>query len=327
MKTKRLHLSAFLASLLLILTGCMREELPVAAHERGNVRETSVSMGNNYETQLFFDLETDSIVFQVARMDWDLAFECAADGWRIRMNTARLMLASHTGTADWASVRSASGLKFHWDTPDGNPDSLAIGDWRSDTSEVIVLDLGYAPDGNRLGYRKIQFLKLENGTYTFRYANMNGTNEYTASIAKDDAFHYVHYSIRNHQPVIAEPLIGTYDLVFTQYTYIFYEVDNTPYLVNGVLLNAAGVEVALDTVKSFEEITAEDIPNYTFSTNWDAVGFGWKDYDFDNQRYIVYPEKNYVIRDRNGFYWKLHFTDFYDQTGQKGTPSFSYQKL
>jgi hypothetical protein len=284
-------------------------------------------MGENYEHQLWFDLDADSIIHQTERMDWDLAFECAPEGWRIRLNTSRLMLAVRTGTSDWEAVKSVSGQRFRWDTSDGNPDSLALGNWRACPTEVVILDLGYSPEGNRLGYRKVQFLGLENQRYTFRYANLNGTNADTATVVQDTTFLHVHYSLRNHQALNAEPPKDAWDLLFTQYTFVFYNADNQPYMVNGVLLNPSLVAVAADSSKAFEAITAADIPNYVFSNTWDMIGYNWKSYSFDTQRYEVFPQKNYVIRDRKGFYWKLHFTDFYDATGLKGAPTFSYQKL
>ena len=71
-----------------------------------------------------------------------------------------------------------------------------------------------------------------------------------------------------------------WDLCFTQYSTILYDDNNvaTPYLVRGVYINMNGTTAARDTINSFNDITANDISDYTFSSAQDAIGYDWKDY-------------------------------------------------
>ncbi|MBP9138626.1 MAG: hypothetical protein KBF87_09075, partial [Flavobacteriales bacterium] len=72
-----------------LLSSCLKDELPVIPVERGDVVEVQLTMGNGYNEQLWFDLGTNSVVAQNSKTAWDLAFECGAAGWQVRVNPAR----------------------------------------------------------------------------------------------------------------------------------------------------------------------------------------------------------------------------------------------
>ena len=38
-------------------------------------------------------------------------------------------------------------------------------------------------------------------------------------------------------------------------------------------------------------------------------------------------EKNFIIKNSIGLYFKLHFIDFYNDSGEKGYPKFALQQL
>lgn len=51
----------------------------------------------------------------------------------------------------------------------------------------------------------------------------------------------------------------------------------------------------------------------------DEIGYDWKYYDLSGSgKYIIYQKKVFVIRDQQGYLYKLRFIDFYDNNGQKG---------
>jgi hypothetical protein len=95
----------------------------------------------------------------------------------------------------------------------------------------------------------------------------------------------------------------------------------------GVLLNPNGVVAALDTIHDFMEITAEDITELAYTTQADVIGYDWKYYNFDAGVYTIVPGMNYVIRDRDGFFYKFRFVDFYSDVGVKGYPTFEFVRL
>jgi len=120
-----------------------------------------------------------------------------------------------------------------------------------------------------------------------------------------------------------------WDLWFTQYTDLLFTDENEPYpyIVTGVLLNSNNVIAAFDTTMSFDDISSDDLLNFEFSTNQNKIGYEWKYYDFDNAVYTVFSNYNYIIRDVEGFYYKLRFIGFYNNQGEKGYPTIEYQQL
>ncbi len=62
-------------------------------------------------------------------------------------------------------------------------------------------------------------------------------------------------------------------------------------------------------------------------SNVDVIGYSWKEYNFGSSTYEVDPSKNYIIKTTEGMYYKIHFIDFYNDQGDKGTPVFETQLL
>jgi hypothetical protein len=118
-----------------------------------------------------------------------------------------------------------------------------------------------------------------------------------------------------------------WDIQFTQYTHIFEGNPPTPYLVSGALSNRYMVDVAEVFDKDFSEITLEDATIYPFSKDINTIGYDWKEYSFNSGGYSIFSDKNYLIKTAEGKYYKFHFIDFYDASGNKGTPTFEFQEL
>ncbi|MEL6652976.1 MAG: HmuY family protein [Bacteroidota bacterium] len=308
---------------ILSLSSCLREELPVEPYDRGDAVIAQVSMQANYRDQVWYDLGTNQVVATNAKTDWELGFLCADSVWGIRLNSSLAMQAAQTGETDFTAVSSASGLAFKIDHPTGELDSLAI---QLPAEDVFVIDLGYTPSGSQRGYRKLQLISSENGQYQIRYAKLDGTDEQTVSVQKDAEYNFVAYSMTEQAQKAIEPPKEQYDLCFSQYMHLFYD-PYQPYLVTGVINNPYLTEVALDSSAVFEAIESADADRLIWSRAWDAIGYAWKYYDLDEGAFTVFPEQVFMLRDNEGFLYKLHFQDFYDEGGNKGTPTFAFQRL
>lgn len=305
---------------------CEKQELPVPAHEPGDVITTAVSMESDYRYQLFFDLETNTMVQRNLKVDWDLGFESSSLGNKVILNTSKFMLAANTNQTIFSSVIDTVGYHFNWDAPSGNMDSTAIGDWIG-TQNVYVIDRGYDPLGGHQGFKKIIFELVNNNEYKVRFANLDGTNEMNQTIIKNANYNFTFLSLDGNL-VEVEPEKEEWDLSFSQYIHVFDEQNGqTPYLVNGVLSNRNKVEVATVFDKDFSAITFDDVSAYTFSTTINRIGYDWKEYSFSTSSFTVFTDKNYLIKSTEGKYYKLHFIDFYDNFGTKGTPTFEFQEL
>lgn len=317
-----------------LLPGCIPDEDPISPYNRGPVRTATAGMESDYRTQVYFDLATGTTVSQIPITGWDIGFSSGDSLPVVILNTAQIMSAADAGPIAFDDLTSTSGLLWKYDHPSGQVDSMSIGKWWAadiggfySRNHVYVVDRGVNAAGKKLGYKKFMVVGYDGNSYTVRFADLNGANDRTVTIAKDRQRNYIGLSFDSGTAVAFEPPARSWDIVFTRYTHIFYEPEYTPYSVTGVLLNTAGVHVAVDSVRPFAEITAADVERYTFSSTRDGVGYNWKTFYLDKGEFEVHPHIVYILRDMDGFYYKLHFIDFYDEGGQKGYPTFEYQTL
>ena len=310
-----------------VFTACEQEEIPVINEpgETPGVITNQLEMGDDYQTQMFYDLGTNSVVGQNLKTSWDLGFEASPSGWRVVLNTANGGAVANTEISDFESVTSASGWEWKNEVNSGNLDSTAFGDYR-ETLNVYIVDRGFDVEGNSLGFFKIVIESVDESNYTIRAANLDGSNEQTLSIPKNDELNFVAYSFELGSVVSVEPPKDSWDILFSQYTFVFIDPP-TAYIVTGALINRNGVEVAVDYSTPFENIDLEFANSLEYTNNIDVIGYEWKFFDFTAAIYLVDSDINYIIKDTEGRIFKLHFTDFYNQNGEKGAPEFEVQEL
>lgn len=307
------------------LLSCEREEIPVPAHVAGNVTTQSVDMGADYRWQLYYDLETNQVVGQNLKSDWDLGFEATADGYHVVLNSAKAMYAWPTGDTAFGAISDTAGLGQgkRWDAPTGNLDSTALGDWRG-MLQVYVIDRGYNEAGVHLGFRKLQLQSVDATEYVLRYAALSGAGDTLFQLPKDSAYNLSFFSFADGGKLAAiEPPKHDWDICFTQYLERLPE----PYLVTGVLLNRFGTQAVMDSARAFDAIDFDAAQTLRPSSALNTMGYAWKYYHFASATYHVLPQMNYILTDSKGLLYKLHFIDFYNDQGIKGSPKWEYQQL
>jgi HmuY protein len=162
-------------------------------------------------------------------------------------------------------------------------------------------------------YRKIKIesLAVANGvqSYTFKYANLDGTNELTKTVAKNPNTNQVlaYFSFATGNTVDVEPTNG-WDFVYCRYnTFIPDPATGEPTLYNVTgLLSGLGVTVAeADGI----DPTVSEIGVYvdSFQTQLDIVGSDWK--SFSGTAWSIDEDRVYFVNS-NGTICKLHFVDF-----------------
>jgi hypothetical protein len=321
------------------LTSCFKEDEPVPPYESpAGVTTTMAAIGPDYGIQMYYDLETDSFVKIVNRETWDIALACGDHEYHIFTNLAKRMSAANTGLTDFNAVTSGTGWNYRFDRSEGYIDSLAIGEWGTISGNnvvsfnyVYVVDRGITTQGVDIGKKKMQVQGLTNGVYQIRVANLDDSNDQVIQVAKDPDKNFVHISFNGSgAAVVAEPDKYDWDLLFTQYTAKVTQVATNiteDYSVNGVLLNPYRVEIARDFTKPFVDIAYTDLASYTYSTLWDAIGYDWKYFDFDNMVYVIEPNRTYIIHTVEDHFYKLRFTSFTNELGDKGYPKFEVSKF
>lgn len=321
----RFYFTFLVSMFVFFLCSCEKAELPVKAHDPGNVITTSVNMESNYKWQVYYNLKTNTIVGKNLKTSWDLGFEANQEGFHVILNSAKVMLAYQTTRNHFEDVKDTSGFYENrkWDAPCGSVDSTAIGDWR-EKSSIYIIDRGYSEIGVHQGFRKIQILSVDDHKYSLRIANLNGSNDQRLEIEKNPRYNFMFLSFQTNHLVDVEPPKDEWDLVFTQYTHVFYNPEMT-YLVTGCLLNRYKMVATADKISDFTAITYSTILNYQFVSDINVIGYDWKTYT--GNTYIINSKTNYIIRNSEGCYYKLHFIDFFNTNGVKGNPKWEFQAL
>lgn len=276
----------------------------------------TVSIGANYTNQVWYSLQNDE-QGSSAKNNWDLAFSVTGQGSNILINSVtgtKLWLYPKSDTSGWASF-DTTGL-YTW-TPLYNSDtSWNYGAFKQNLSSnpydvgwgiydpithIVTGDSLYVIKLANGIYKRLWIQKLAGGTYTFRYANLDGTNDVTATLVKSNysGKNFGYYSIQNGAALDREPPTANWDLLFTQYTGFIPQ----PYNVTGVLSNI-GVTVA--------EARGVDINNvswtsYSFNTAMNEIGYDWKKY---SGNWTIEDSLVYFVKDKTGNIWKVIFTGF-----------------
>lgn len=325
------------------LFGCMPEDKAVQPYDRGDAEVASVELGENYSNQIYYSLENNCIVKQNKTTDWDIAFDCKEDSFDITLNNAKMMRVYCLGNRTFESVTSAeikavSNDSWVYDNPTGNSDSTAIGKWWTEgsSSQIVSANNVYAIDrgkndlGRSLGFVLLKINNFQDNSYNFEFYDLTTKTANTAKLTKDDRYNYIQFSFDNGGKILnLEPEKDKWDLLFTKYAELLQE-DATTFLwysVVGTLINNRYCKAAKAGDSVFTNITYAGINANELTSIRNIIGYDWKKYNMDDNVYTVDDKKVYIIRTCNGFFFKLHFVDFYNQGGVKGTPKFEFKKL
>lgn len=320
----------YLIFTLVLVYGCERPEKPIKPFDRGGVLTQSVAMGNSYQNHVFFNLDSNKIVKTINCLDWDIAFDCRNDRNIILLNNGRGVYAAATAQTDFANVKDTVGLKFLWGQPNLNSDSLAMGRWWQKPDELFVINLGVDNSGIPLGFIKCMPQLQSDLSLKFTWCKLEENNPKVSIIKKKPDHNFSYFSLLNNKPADIEPPSASWDIWFTQYVKMVYSSDfkiTQNYQLVGALINHERLNLAFDFTTPYADISTDNLAKYNFVTIRDGIGYEWKTFDFGTNAYTVNDKMNYIIKVKDGFYYKLHFLDFYNDLGVKGYPKFEFQKL
>jgi len=324
-KSTKLSLLGLLISMLIF--SCERHELPVPKYDRGEAILATVNMSSDYKHQVWYSLDQNKVTSSNEKLSWDLAFESNTIEEHIFLNSSKAMRVSLI-EKPFEEVNDTSGFgsNFRVDVSSGNRDSTAIGNWHLNKTKTYIVFAGYNLRGRAIAYYKLQILASSATEYQIRYQKLYGGEEKTVMISKDKNANLTMFSFETGKTLLIEPSTIDYDLCFTQYTHVF----TNPlmyYQVTGVLATNRHTRIAEIPDADFEQVALSDSLSFPFKTDADAIGYDWKTFDLNTNIFTINPRKIYLIQDSKGFYYKLHFTDFYNASGEKGNPSFEFMRL
>ena len=303
--------------------------------------DVEVSVGASYVNQAFYTLSDDN-VNSLENESWDLAFTVDVDGAAIHYNESakisfgdpvpelRLYLAP---TNDFSDVIDSGMLtdslyngEASWEDgafnsvkDDNDPSDFGWGIFNLD-SQVVEGTRVYALKLRDDTWRKIKIESLDNGVYTMKYANLDGSNETVVTIDKAN-FGDSPLALFSFDSGAAVASPANWDLLFARY-YSALEVggETTQYLVTGVL-SGPGIEIA--QANNIDPISVEYEPYLdSMETRLDVIGQDWKYFDLSEFMWVIDLQRAYFLKQADDHLWKLAFIDF----GGSGTGTSTFVK-
>ncbi len=160
-------------------------------------------------------------------------------------------------------------------------------------------------------FRKIKIESLSGTTYTFRYANLDGSNEQVRTINKADHPGRVlaYFSFTTNNVVADVEPAGGFDLLYCRYTTPQFDSINNvmlQYVVTGIL-HGRGVQSAKVVGVNPQTVKFEDHQN-SLRNELDVIGHDWK--TFTGTGWVVPEDRVYFVRTAANRVWKIQFIDF-----------------
>ena len=283
-----------------------------------------VSIQPGYTNQVFYNMNSGELS-NITHTNWDIAFQLRGFAASILINSKNnvKLWKANKDISQWATMMTSdtTGIVNNpayelvnsdtsWDfgafnsTNDAtNPFDLGWGTYDFAT-HIISGDSVYFIKIGATDIRKIKIESLASGTYNFRFANLNGSNEIVAALSKS-AFQgkfFAYYSLVNNVSIDREPIYNSWDLTFCQYL----AISPVTYKVTGVLSNdSVFVEKAYPV-----DVNTASAGSGPLKGEINAIGYDWKTYDFNSNGWLISDSLVYFVSDRQNAVWKMAFTGF-----------------
>lgn len=355
----------------LISQSCISDnEDPIAvAPIDGATVDISVG-GPTQPNQVWFDLSENKRVL-TKRTDWELAFY-SGSAFKVVLNSSIQMAAGKIPNAtniDAVTEASLATLKTQVEVANFDPNNetyiddvkgnfpggyTVIGEVKATDAEngVYLLNMGkdiyngsvplgsVTYSGDPRGWMKIQIVRSGDG-YKVKYAKLNENSHKEILITKNTAYNYNFLSLTNNKEVYIQPEKKKWDLCFTVFTNVITGAGSYVYAdfvnnnnVGGVGAYEIKIEAPASGVAAYSSFTASDIEESKFIYNdHTIIGSNWRN-PVGTNGLEVYNDRFYIIKDADGYYFKLRFsrltkatTDSEGLAGTRGFPTFEYKPL
>lgn len=299
-----------------------------------NLRTDSVITKYQYEDAVFYALENGA-QHASPRNTWDIAFQIpgfassilindgsgaaaykapfAIDQWEEFDTTGWILPenALHNSTENW--FKGA----FNQTTVVGVETDLGWGEYDFNTHHITGDSL-YAIKTVAGEWKKLAIELLADRTYHYKVANLDGSGEVQATVAKADyaGKYWGWVSLSDGQPLQRAPEFE-WDLLFTKYTHFFPQMElGNPfrhYPVAGVLThpNAQVAEVVDADPASLTDTSGLPL---TFDRN--AIGYDWRSTNHQTGEVSLSDTTAFFVRKENGEVYRVIFTGFSSEDGK-----------
>lgn len=347
-----------------ISQSCINDnEDPVVVAPSDGARVDPNVGGATQPNQVWFDFGTDTEIL-TKRTDWDLALY-SGNEFKVVLNSSIMMAAGKIPNAtniDLVTEASVTALQTQVQVANFNPanvafiddvkgdfpaGSTAIEEIKASESEnaVYLVNMGkeiysgtvptgsVATGADDRGWMKVQIVRAGNG-YKVKYANLNDTQHKELTVTKNSSYNFNFVSLKKNSEVTIQPEKKKWDICFTVFTntiigagsYIYADFVTTNN-VGGAAVYEIIVPSTSSGVEAFTNFKTSDIDQSKFIHNDQRIiGANWRN-PVGVNGLEVYGDRFYIIKDAEGFYFKLRFTRLTNTAGERGRPQFEYKPL
>jgi len=283
------------------------------------VVEDVVSVGPQYVNQVYYSL-TDGELEENTLTAWDLAFDVSFYGVGIRANTVTgIEVAKYPGDLDsWETVDVTDFA--NWDKLHDDPlawENGAFNDGAAgfDVGWGLYNTVNHITTGHTIfivkfmdgSFKKLRIDNNAAAIYNFTYADIDGENEVTTSIAKTDyaGKNFAYYSLQTEEAFDFEPASDSWDLVFGKYM----DLAPTIYGVTGIRQNY-GIQVAQIDGISTNDSNLDDAITVGFSSDINVIGHDWKTINMSTFQWEISQDRTYIIKSIDNRYYKVIISAF-----------------
>lgn len=328
----------YILFLSMLLSSCFKE---IDTEPRQKSTEVVFLSNHNITQNVTFFKIYENTTQEVANRHlggWDMAFQSAQEGDNVLVNYTVSAKVIKTGTSIFSTVNkntvntlfNSDDWKFNDPAYSNVRDSIGLKDWED--KEVYLINRGSASLTEE-AYYKIQFISKTPDSYTFRYAHVDSENEIEKTINRTSSLANVYFSFEENDVVDHEPSIDGWDFYFAPYFGWFETLtpgEYSPYNITGVMINnEGGVRVAhvFDGAIDYNSIDLNMAQSLIYSDWKGGIGSTWKEIpSMTNPIYLMDTDKKYVVKLKDGSYYKLRFLDYYHD-GKQGFTSFEINNI
>jgi len=306
-----------------------------------NLFSTEVIIGSSQAPKdIFYNLESQSIVGEQDAKNWHLAFQYATRNAGIKINPNEGILCYYAGSDFEAALDTANISQ--WTRYINSDTSLHVGalNRNIDSWERQLFDYGwgvYNPSTHNLDGNAVFVLKFADGSFKkifivtrystpplvgtieIKVANLDNSDlkEYSLNTLLYSTKNYSYFSFTTGELFDREPVKTDYNLIFTRYqTYVTQGPQTIIQNVAGVLsnLNTRAIKIKTSEINGTPE-------SADLSKKANIIGWDWKTYDYVNNVYTIEDNTYFVQKfDENtgspiGDMYSIKFDSFNSPTG------------
>ena len=240
--------------------------------------ELNLEQINEYKAKIYYHLASKSIIKTSDNLSWHIAF--ANDP----SNKNKVIMNYALGKSCWGTTKNdtqwSRTIELSYFDTVKKPIYANYYDSEADLFTRGLYNVFY------LSYPGVYFpsIKFQILTYTptevsFRYANLDGTNEKTLTIPLNSSTHYTYVSLVTGAVQDIEPTDKmSWDFEVTRYTtYVTDFSQPQMYGVGGFISNPSkNITIAKVENVNLENINEANITSYSYSSHLTAIGHDWK---------------------------------------------------